>query len=55
VGVGLGVMAELMEEEVTAVVGLKGKHDPDRSAVRHGHEAGEVKLGGRRVRATGQS
>ncbi len=31
------------------VVGPKGKHDPDRAAVRHGHEAGEVTLGGRRV------
>lgn len=49
VGVGLGVMAELLEEEVTEVVGPKGKHDPDRSAVRHGHEPGEVTLGGRRV------
>lgn len=49
VGVGLGVMAELLEEEVTEVVGPKGKHDPERSAVRHGHEAGEVTLGGRRV------
>jgi hypothetical protein len=49
VGVGLGVMAELMEEEVTGVVGPKGKHDPERTAVRHGHEAGEVTLGGRRV------
>ena len=49
VGVGLGVMAELMEEELTDVVGPRGKHDPERSAVRHGHEAGEVTLGGRRV------
>jgi len=49
VGVGLGVLAELMEEEVEEVVGPKGKHDADRSAVRHGHEAGEVTLGGRRV------
>src|SRR5918995_1968482 len=49
VGVGLGVLAELMEEEVTDVVGPKGKHDPERTAVRHGHEAGEVTLGGRRV------
>ncbi len=49
VGVGLGVVAELMEEEVDGVVGPKGKHDPDRIAVRHGHEAGEVTLGGRRV------
>jgi putative transposase len=49
VGVGLGVLAELMEEEVVEVVGAKSKHDPDRVAVRHGHEAGEVTLGGRRV------
>src|SRR5206468_1039033 len=49
VGVGLGVLAELMEEEVDDVVGPKGKQDPDRTAVRHGREAGEVTLGGRRV------
>jgi putative transposase len=49
VGVGLGVLAELMEEEVVDVVGAKGRHDPERTAVRHGHEAGEVTLGGRRV------
>src|SRR3982750_4247006 len=34
---------------VDEVVGPKGKHDPDRTAVRHGHDAGEVTLGGRRV------
>jgi putative transposase len=49
VGVGLGVLVELMDEEVDEVVGPKGRHDLDRSAVRHGHEAGEVTLGGRRV------
>ncbi len=49
VGVGLGVLAELMTEEVDEVVGPKGKHNADRSAVRHGHESGEVTLGGRRV------
>lgn len=49
VGVGLGVLSELMEEEVCDVVGPKGRHDPDRSAVRHGHEDGEVTLGARRV------
>jgi len=27
VGVGLGVLAELMEEEVTEVVGPKGRHN----------------------------
>jgi transposase-like protein len=49
VGVGLGVLAELLEEEVVEVVGPKGKRIPERTAVRHGHEAGEVTLGGRRV------
>ena len=49
VGVGLGVLSELMEEEVTEVVGPRSRHDPGRSAVRHGHEGGEVTLGGRRV------
>jgi putative transposase len=49
VGVGLGVLHELMEAEVDEVVGPKGRHDPDRTAVRHGHDRGEVTLGGRRV------
>jgi transposase-like protein len=50
VGVGLGVLvAELMEAEVDEVVGLRGKKNPDRDAVRHGHEGGQVTLGGRRV------
>jgi putative transposase len=30
-------------------VGPKGKHNAERTAVRHGHEDGEVTLGGRRV------
>ena len=49
VGLGLGVLAELMADEVDEVVGPKEQHDPDRTAVPHGHEAGEVTLGGRRV------
>jgi transposase-like protein len=49
VGVGLRVVHELMEAEVTEIVGPKGKHDPDRSASRHGHEDGSMTLGGRRV------
>ena len=49
VGVGLGVLHSLMESEVTEIVGPKGRQDPDRTAVRHGHEGGEVTLGGRRV------
>jgi len=46
---GLGVMQVLMEESVTAVCGPKGKHQPERRAVRHGSEDGSVTLGGRRV------
>jgi transposase-like protein len=49
VGVGLGVLSELMDEEVDDVVGPKGKHNAERTAVRHGHEDGSVTLGGRRV------
>jgi len=49
VGVGLGVVHELMELEVVEVVGRKGKHNPDRVAVRHGHDGGSMTLGGRRV------
>jgi len=49
VGLGLGVVHQLMEREVDAVVGPKGKHDPARIAKRHGHEDGSMTLGGRRV------
>ena len=49
VEVGLGVLRELLEQEVDEVVGPKGKWNPERTAVRHGHETGEVTLGGRRV------
>jgi transposase-like protein len=47
--VGLEVMAELMELEVTELAGPKGRHDADRTATRHGTEAGSVTLGGRRM------
>ncbi|HEX8158256.1 MAG TPA: hypothetical protein VF526_12800 [Solirubrobacteraceae bacterium] len=49
VGVGLGVLSTLMEEEVCEVVGPIGRQDPDRTAVRHGRTGGEVTLGVRRV------
>jgi putative transposase len=49
VGTGLQVMQVLMEADVTGLAGPKGRHDPGRSAVRHGHERGSVTLGGRRV------
>src|SRR5439155_24948753 len=49
VAVGLDVMAELMDAEVTDLAGPKGKHNPARTVKRHGSEAGTVTLGGRRV------
>ena len=49
VGAGLQVMAALMEADVTALAGPKGRHDATRTAVRHGRERGSVTLGGRRV------
>jgi putative transposase len=49
VGAGLQVMQQLMEADVSAVCGPKGKHNPQRAGVRHGTEAGSVTLGGRRV------
>ena len=52
VGVGLGVVHELMEAEVDEVVGPKGKWKADRTAKRHGHEDGSMTLGGRRVQVS---
>ena len=49
VGAGLQVMAQLMQADVTALAGPKGRHNAGRTAVRHGHENGSVTLGGRRV------
>jgi putative transposase len=47
--VGLEVMGELMDVEVVELAGPKGKHDPARTAMRHGSEQGTVTLGGRRL------
>ena len=52
VGTGLQVLQVLMEADVTALAGPKGRHDPARTAVRHGSERGSVTLGGRRVRVS---
>jgi transposase-like protein len=49
VGAGLALVVELMELEVEALAGAKGRHDPGRVAKRHGYEDGSVTLGGRRV------
>jgi putative transposase len=50
VGTGLQVLQAMLEEDVVRLVGPKGRHNPDRVAVRHGAEPGQVTLGGRRVR-----
>src|SRR6476661_2177423 len=38
-----------IQEALGELVGAKGRHNPDRAAVRHGHEDGAMTLGGRRV------
>ncbi len=50
VAVGLRVMAEMMDDEVTTKVGPKHAKLPDRRASRHGAAPGSVVLGGRRVK-----
>jgi transposase-like protein len=49
VGTGFQVMEAIIDESVTALAGPKGRHDPNRTAVRHGSESGSVTLGGRSV------
>jgi len=49
VAAGMAVMQALFEAEIAEVAGPKGKHDPNRAAVRHGTGRGSVTLGGRRV------
>jgi putative transposase len=50
VGTGLQVLEIMLAEDVARLVGAKGRHLPERSAVRHGSEPGQVTLGGRRIR-----
>jgi putative transposase len=50
VGTGLQVLQAMLDQDVGRLVGPKGRHNPDRTAVRHGSEPGQVTLGGRRVR-----
>jgi transposase-like protein len=49
VAIGLDVLDRMMQSEVTDLAGPKGRHDPERTHVRHGSEAGSVVLGGRKV------
>lgn len=50
VATGLQVMSTIFESDVTRIVGPKGKHNPNRTASRHGAEDAHVTLGGRRVK-----
>ena len=50
VGTGLQVLQVMLAEDVAGLVGPEGRHLPERTAVRHGTEPGQVTLGGRRVR-----
>jgi len=52
VGAGAQVLGALMDADVTALVGPRGRHDRERVAVRHGAVRGSVNLGGRRVPVT---
>jgi putative transposase len=52
VAAGMAVMQTMFEAEIAAVAGARGKHNPDREAVRHGTGKGSVTLGGRRVEVT---
>jgi transposase-like protein len=52
VGAGLQVMSALMDADVAAVAGPRGRHDRERVATRHGTGPGSVTLGGRRVPVT---
>jgi putative transposase len=52
VGVGLRVMAAMMDAEVTARVGPKHAKIPGRTATRHASAPGSVVLGGRRVKVS---
>jgi transposase-like protein len=49
VAAGMAVMRAMFDAEITAACGPRGKHDPERTAVRHGAGRGSVVLGGRRV------
>ena len=50
VAIGLEVLDELFEAEVSELAGPKGKHNAGRSHVRHGREDGSVVLGQRTVK-----
>src|ERR1019366_6016723 len=52
VGAGLQVLGAILDAEVTALAGPKGRHDPHRAAARHGRDDGLVALAVRQVSIT---
>lgn len=52
VAAGMAVMQTMLEAEVESLAGPMAKHNPDRTANRHGVVSGSVTLGGRRVPVT---
>lgn len=49
VEIGLEVLRQMMEVDVTELVGSKGKHNPNRKAYRHGSDDSKVVLGSEKV------
>ena len=47
--VGIQALMTMMEQDVEAVAGPKGKHNPDRTACRHGYQNTTVPLGNQRL------
>ena len=47
--VGLQVLQQMMAAEVEQLAGPKGRHDPQRHAVRHGTEVRSVFWGDRKI------
>jgi Transposase and inactivated derivatives len=52
VDIGLEVLRQMMEADVTELVGTKGKHNPARTAYRHGSANSKVVLGSEKVTVT---
>lgn len=52
VDIGLEVLRQMMEADVTELVGTKGKHSPARTAYRHGSANSKVVLGSEKVTVT---
>jgi len=47
--IGLKALQNMLENEVVLYTGQKGKHNPQRTAYRHGYETATVVLGGQRI------